>query len=146
MFHFIDVLSARFVTNDELIGVVAAALPCDLFSDPVVNDAANEKIGKKRDTQDGDGDIDRGEVRAGYARVEAPKSANPDEKQGPALPGDEPEDSQGEDGETDDESEVEEPPEGEGDGFGEEEGEIFGPAFDHVSGGAVHAGGEGIGS
>src|SRR5271167_2597140 len=101
MFHFIDVLRAKFVTNAGLMRVVAATLPCDIFSNPVVNDAANEKIGKKRDSKDGDGDIDRGKVRAGCAGVETPEGANPDEKQGPALPRDEPEDSQGEDGETD---------------------------------------------
>ena len=62
-----------------------------------------------------------------------------------ALPGDEPEDSEREDGQAEEEKQVEDAPEGEGDGFGEEKCEVLGPAFDHLGGGAVHAGGEGVG-
>ena len=53
---------------------------------------------------------------------------------------------QREDGEADEESQVEDAPEGEGYGFGEEKGEVLGPAFYHVGGGPVHAGGKGVGS
>src|SRR5271156_801382 len=90
-----------FVTNAGLMRVVAAALPCDLFFDAVENDAAKKEVGEKRHSQDGDGHIDCGEVGAGYAGVEAPEGADPDKEECPALPWDEPEDLEGEDGEAD---------------------------------------------
>ena len=44
-----------------------------------MNDAANEEVSKKWNAEDGDGDIDRGKVRAGYSGVEAPDGSDPDE-------------------------------------------------------------------
>src|ERR1700733_733139 len=126
----------------QLKSVVDTAFPCDVFLDAMVNDAANEKVGEERNPEDGDGDIERGKVGAGYAGVEAPEGSDPEEKQRPALPWDQPEDSECEDGEADEESQVEDAPECEGDGFGKEKGEVFGPTFDHGGGGAVHASGE----
>jgi hypothetical protein len=125
--------------------VIDSALPCDSLSDAVVDDAANEKVDKERDAENRDCCVGSREVGTGNSRVETPERPDPDDEKCAALPGDKPEDSKREPGQTEEEKNVQDTPEGEGNWFGEEKGEVLGPAFDHRGGGAVHAGGERFG-
>src|SRR5579862_1829933 len=114
--------------------VVASALPCDAFSDAVVDDAPNEKADEERDAENRDCYVGSREVGTGDTRVETPERPDPDDEKCSALPGDKPEDSKREPGQTEEEKNVQDAPQGEGDWFGEEESEILCPAFDRVRG------------
>lgn len=106
---------------------------------------AEEEEDEEGDAEDGGGGFDEGKVGSVDAGVEAEDGAGPEEEDGGSLPQDEVGNAEGEGGETEEEEEVEGAPEGEGDGGRHEDGEVFGPAFDHGGGGRVHAGGQGVG-
>jgi hypothetical protein len=42
--------------------IVPASLPLDVLPDAVLNDAANQKVDKKRESQDGDSHVKPGKV------------------------------------------------------------------------------------
>src|SRR6201996_5156589 len=108
-------------------------------------DTAKEHIDEKRYAQYRDCYVKGWEVRARDAGVEAPEGSNPDEKDNASLPGLQPIDAECGDWQTEEENDIENTPEREGNGLGKEEGEIFGPTFDHLRRGSVHARGDGFG-
>src|ERR1700722_13702811 len=108
-------------------------------------DAAKKHVDEEWYAQYGDCYVEGWKVRARNAGVEAPERPNPDEKDNASLPWLQPVEAKGSDGQAEEEDDIEDSPECQGNGLGEEEREIFGPAFDHLRRGPIHAGGDGFG-
>ena len=127
------------------VGVVAAALPGDRTAKAVLDLAAKKKEDEERNAEDGKSGVERREVCPGDAAVEAKGCAQPEQKDGSPLPEDEVRKTEGEWGESEEEKQIEQAPHGQKDGPRHEQSKVLGPAFDEIGGGAIHAGGEGLG-
>ena len=123
-------------------GFVDAALPGYPFGNADVEVASDEEEDDDGEAEDGKGDLERREVGFCSAAVETPEDAGPHQPQKDALVGQGERIDERDHRDDDDEQEIQQAEEGEQDWGAEEEGEIFGPAFDEVGGGAVHVRGE----
>src|SRR6185437_6527659 len=136
----------RFCGGLSGSGAIATALPGDRFAEAVMDGAAEEHPDEQRRGEDRDRDVYGGEVRTGDAVVKAEKRTHPENPNNGGLPEGASISVEGErnDRQAEEEQHVENSPESQRDGAGEEQGQIFRPALDHLRQGAVHACGEGV--
>jgi hypothetical protein len=131
----------RLLMRRHLTSVVTAPLPGNGSCGRTAEQYGNEK----RNAEDGDGRVGGGEMRAGDSAVEAPAGSEPDEEDGPTLPVDEVREDESERGKKEQNEELQRAHGREEDRPGEEEGDVFGPARDHLGGAGVHAGRKSLG-